>query len=152
MERMSKLATASTTIKSPANVQLTTISMRTTVGVSFTLLMNNGESRRRNRLQTPSMPSIRMPRSRRSASGETKMESVVVMSRSLQLRLSCNIPRMFLSSYFCLEFIIIILSNLCCSNLFVCEVESQKGLETLNADFGITSMNEQERPAKFVYV
>ena len=99
MERMSKLATASTTTKSSAIVQLTTTSTRTTMGVSFTLLMGNGDSRRRNPLQTPSMSSIRMPRSRRLANGETKMESVIVMSRSLHLRLSCNIPRMSLSSY-----------------------------------------------------
>ena len=99
MERMSKLATASTTTKSSATLQLTTTSTRTTMGVSFTLLMGNGDSRRRNRLQSPSMPSIRMPRARRLENGETKMESVIVMSRSLHLRLSCNIPRVSLSSY-----------------------------------------------------
>ena len=151
MERMSKLATASTTTMSSATVQLPTTFTRTTVGASFTLLMDNGDSRCRNRLQTPSIPSIRMPRSRRLANGETKMESVIVMSRLLHLRLSCNIPRMSLH-HICLEFIIIILGNLCCSHAFVCEVEKQKSLETFNTDLGITSMNGKERAAKFVYV
>ena len=50
-----------------------------------------------------------------------------------------------------LEFIMSILGNFCCFH-FSCEVESQKSLETLNADLGFTSMNGQERPAKLVYV
>ena len=150
MGRMSKLATASTTTKSSATVRLTTTSTRTTVGVSFTLLMGNGDSRRRNPLQTLSMSSIRMPRSRRLANGETKMESVIVRSRSLHFILSCNIPLMSLSSD------VFRIHHKHTWQLLLFPFFLRGGIaeefETLNADLGITSMNGQERPAKLVYV